>query len=78
MIYSLEAEPRRSVLVYERQYNRQSRRWCYEQSLPTLTFPIDAVPISGRFESSFFIPDVLEGTADVDAPPMAETTAWEN
>jgi hypothetical protein len=43
-----------------------------------LTFPIDAVPISGRFESSFFIPDVLEGTADVDAPPMAETTAWEN
>jgi hypothetical protein len=30
-----------------------------------LTFPIDAVPISGRFESSFFIPDVLEGTADV-------------
>jgi hypothetical protein len=38
-----------------------------------LTFPIDAVPISGRFESGFFIPDVLEGTADVDAPPTAET-----
>jgi hypothetical protein len=43
-----------------------------------LTFPIDAVPISGQFESSFFIPDIFEGTADVDAPPTAETPPLEN
>jgi hypothetical protein len=30
VIYSLAAEPRCSVLVYERQYNHRSRRWRYK------------------------------------------------
>jgi hypothetical protein len=76
VIYSLEAEPRRSVLVYEWQYNRWFRRWHYKWSSPNLTFPVDAVPISGRFESGFFIPDVLKGTADVNAPPNGKIECY--
>jgi hypothetical protein len=72
LIYSLETEPWRSIQVYKQQYNRWSCRWHYKQSSPTLTFPIDAVPISGKFESGFFIPDVLDRTADVINPPMTE------
>jgi hypothetical protein len=33
--------------------------------MPTLTFPIDAKPISGKFEASYFLPDNTEGTLDV-------------
>ncbi len=41
-------------------------------------FPIDAVPTSGKFESGFFIPDVLDRTADVINPPMTEMPPWED
>jgi hypothetical protein len=60
LIYSFDTEPHCSVHVYEWQYNRQSHRRCYKRSSPTQTFPINAVPVSGSFESGFFIPDALE------------------
>jgi hypothetical protein len=44
---------------------------------PVLTFPIDAVPVSGKFENGFFIPDSLDGTADVVNPPPDDDPAWE-
>jgi hypothetical protein len=66
----LETEPRHTVQVYEWQYTRQSQLWCYQQSSPTLTFPIDAVPISGKFEAGYFLPDNTEATADVVPPPV--------
>jgi hypothetical protein len=30
-----------------------------------LTFPIDAIPVSGKFIGGYFHPDTPEGTADV-------------
>jgi hypothetical protein len=46
------------------------------QSSPTQTFPIDAVAISGSFETGFFIPDVLDGTADVIDHPTTNVPPW--
>jgi hypothetical protein len=40
--------------------------------ITTLTFPIDAVPISGKFEAVYFLPDHWEGTADVVPPPVID------
>jgi hypothetical protein len=45
---------------------------------PTLTFPIDAVPISGKFEAGYFLPDNTEGTADVIPPPVIDQPPWED
>jgi hypothetical protein len=70
--FSLEMEPSRAIQIYERQYTQQSRRWCYQRSSPMLTFPIDAVPISGKFAIRYFHPDTPEGTADVVPPPEHE------
>jgi hypothetical protein len=76
MIYSLDMEPHCSVHVYERRYTRQSRR--YQRSSLTLTFPINAVPISGKFETGYFLPDSLEGTANIIEPPEQEESQWES
>jgi hypothetical protein len=42
-----------------------------------LTFPIDAVPISGKFEAGYFLPDNTEGTVDVVPPPIIDQPPWE-
>jgi hypothetical protein len=60
-IYSFEMEPRHSVCIYERS-RRRSRRWRYLCSTPMLA--LDVVPILGRFETGFFVPD-SDVTADV-------------
>jgi hypothetical protein len=78
LIYSFETEPCHSVRVYEWQYNHQSCPWHYKRSSPTQTFPITAVPVSGRFESGFFIPDALDGTANVIDPPTTDVPPWED
>jgi hypothetical protein len=67
-IYSFETEPHHSVRIYE-QSIRRNHHWQYLQSTPTLSFPIDAVPVSGKFEAGFFIPDNHECTGDVVPPP---------
>jgi hypothetical protein len=41
-------------------------------------FPINAVPISGKFEASYFLPDNSEGTADVIPPPIINQPPWED
>jgi hypothetical protein len=76
-IYSFKTEPRQTVRVYERQYTRCSRQWQYQCSSLVLTFPIDIAPISGKFEQGFFIPDNLDGTADVVNPPPNNEPTWE-
>jgi hypothetical protein len=43
-----------------------------------LTFPIDAVPISGKFEAGYFLPDNTEGTVDVIPPPIIDQPPWED
>jgi hypothetical protein len=43
-----------------------------------LTFPIDAVPISGKFEAGYFLPDNTEGTADVIPLPIIDQPPWED
>jgi hypothetical protein len=43
-----------------------------------LTFPINAVPVSGKFESGFYLPDKLEGTADVIPAPAKDQPPWED
>jgi hypothetical protein len=43
-----------------------------------LTFPFDAVPISSKFEASYFLPDITEGTADVVPPPVIDQPPWED
>jgi hypothetical protein len=43
-----------------------------------LTFPIDAVPISGKFKAGYFLPDHSEGTADVVPPPVINQLPWED
>lgn len=78
LIYSFETEPCCSVHIYEWQYNHWSHRWCYKRLSPTQTFPINAVPISRSFEFGFFIPDALEGTADVIDPPTTNVPPWED
>jgi hypothetical protein len=42
-----------------------------------LSFPIDAVPVSGKFEAGFFIPDNHECTGDVVPPPPDDVLQWE-
>jgi hypothetical protein len=43
-----------------------------------LTFPIDVVPISGKFEASCFLRDNTEGTADVVPLPVIDQPPWED
>jgi hypothetical protein len=43
-----------------------------------LTFPIDAVPVSGKFIGGYFHPDTPEGTADVVPPPVHDEPPWED
>jgi hypothetical protein len=43
-----------------------------------LTFPIDAVPISSKFEAGYFLPDNTEGTVDVVPPPVIDQPPWED
>jgi hypothetical protein len=43
-----------------------------------LTFPIDAVPVSGKFSSGYFHPDTPEGTADVVPPLVHDEPPWED
>jgi hypothetical protein len=43
-----------------------------------LTFPIDAVPVSGKFNSGYFHPDTPEGTAKVVPPPVHGEPPWED
>jgi hypothetical protein len=43
-----------------------------------LTFPIDAVAISGKFEASYFLPDNTEGTADVVPLAVIDQPPWED
>jgi hypothetical protein len=66
------------VQVYKQQYTCQSRQWCYQQLSPTLTFPINTVPVSGKFESGFYLPDNPKGTADVITPPAKDQPPWED
>jgi hypothetical protein len=52
-------------------------------ALPTIVanidlFPIDAVPISGKFEASYFLPDNTEGTVDVVPLPIIDQPPWED
>ena len=67
-VYSFETEPRHSVRIYGRT-RRRSRRMQYLRSTPMLSFPIDTVPISGKFETGFFVPDSDTTTDVVDPPP---------
>ncbi len=76
-IYSYETKPHQSVCVYKQQYTQSSLCWWYQCSSPVLTFPIDAVPVSDKFENGFFIPDSLDHTADVVNPPPDDELAWE-
>ena len=43
-----------------------------------MTFLIDAVPISSKFEAVYFLPDNTEGTADVVHPPIIDQPPWED
>jgi hypothetical protein len=43
-----------------------------------VTFPINAVPISGKFEASYFLPDNSEGTTEVVSPPIINPLPWED
>jgi hypothetical protein len=65
------------VRIYEKQYTRRARQWRYQRTSPTISFPIDSVPISGKFENGFFIPDTPEGTADIIDPPPEDEIQWE-
>jgi hypothetical protein len=70
-IYLLETEPRRTVQVYEQQYTRQSQWWHYQRLSPTLTFPIDAVPITlWRYHQHY------QSSAEVTYPILQNTLTW--
>jgi hypothetical protein len=43
-----------------------------------LTFPIDAIPVLGKFIGGYFHPDTPEGTADVVPPPVHDEPPWED
>jgi hypothetical protein len=43
-----------------------------------LTFPINAVPVSGKFIGGYFHPDTPEGTANVVPPPVHDEPPWED
>jgi hypothetical protein len=66
------------VQVNERQYTHQSCQWRYQWLPPTLTFPINVVPISAKFNAGYFLPDHSEGTADVVPPPIIDQPPWED
>jgi hypothetical protein len=76
-IYSFETEPHHSVHIYEQSICQKNCGWRYLRSTPTLSFPIDAVPVSGKFETGFFIPNNHECTGDVMPPPPDDVLQWE-
>jgi hypothetical protein len=43
-----------------------------------LTFPINVVPISAKFNAGYFLPDHSEGTADVVPPTVIDQPPWED
>lgn len=70
-VYSYEQG---SVREYIKRRPTQTRFTYYKRSTTT-TFPLDAIPISGRFEAGHFIPDARHQPSFIDPPTPTDTTA---
>ena len=73
-IYSFETSPCLAVRIYE--CARSPRQFCYLRTSPSLTFPWDAIPISGQFQNGYFVPDNSVHTAKIVDPPSDDSFHW--